>query len=325
VIQGVDLSHWNEITDLDRLVKDCDFVYNKCSQGLSVDPRFKERHQAMKGRTYRGIFHFLDYAQAHYPKGKDLEWGARQAEFVFDLVKDDMPELPIWNDVENNEGDLTWERITSGLFGNIGRVLKVKMGFKLRWKELTGLTEGTYTRLEFARHMQNFTDGILAMARYPYAFMNRSGFVTDFQGLTPGLGAWSDWTFWQYSSSCRGEFLGLKGKVDCDVFNGDETDWSAFVGKSLPKTLPPVEDEPGPLPISVEKCGVVVSAVNVRHGIGTSSPQLYINGRPWVLPKGEQVPVYETKYDTAGNPWLRIGYQEWIAAEFGGMKLAGIA
>lgn len=325
LIQGVDLSKWNEITDLDKLTAGCDFIYNKCSQGLYADPRFLERHKAMRGKVYRGIYPFLDYAQAHYPRGKDLEWGARQAEFVFNLVKDDMPELPLWDDLENNEGDLSWERITTGLFGNIGRVLRVKMGFKLRWNELTGLIEGTYTRLEFAKYMQNFTDGVLAMARYPYSFMNRSSFVTDFLGMTPGLGAWSDWGFWQYSSSCNGAFLGLKGKVDCDLFNGDEVKWSAFVGRTLPKTTPiENEDSPVALPSLVGHDGTVLSSVNVRNGIGTISPQLTINGAPFVILKDTVLDIHESACDNAGNPWLRIGYKEWVCSEFNGTPLVKV-
>lgn len=41
-------------------------------------------------------------------------------------------------------------------------------------------------------------------------------------------GAWSDWTFWQYSAA--GAVAGVTGQVDVDRFNGDEVSLRAMVG-----------------------------------------------------------------------------------------------
>lgn len=321
-IQGVDISRWNDVYDINLLASKCDFVYMKCSQGINyTDPKFKERYAALKGKTYRGIYSFLDYTLKHYIKGKEFEFGAAQADYVYNLVKDDMPELPIWIDVENNEDkDAAWEKITVGLFGSISRITKIQMGFYQRWYELTGLIAGTYTRKEFADYMQNFNKGILSVAVYPYALMNSNGFIYDFLGKSPisYIGKWNNWTFWQYSSSGNGKSIGINGNVDLDVFNGTEEEWSKFVGNNLPTSDPIETEDPEPIPDIVGKKAITLQSVNIRKSLGTSGEYLM------VAPKDSYLDILEYGIDTLGNKWIRCGYKEWACVNFNGMPLLEI-
>jgi len=332
-IQGIDISHWNEVKDVDAVASICDFVYFKVSQGEWIDPDFKKNFNAFKGKTDRGLYPFLDYAQKDYAKGKDLEWGAKQADIVIDTLDGELPECPIWCDTENNEGDATWEKITTGPFGNLPRVLKVQMGFKLRWEEITKKIMGEYTRREFAIGMNNFVDGCLSIAAYPYEFMNTNGFVKDFGILSPTkfpskngyidcTGAWKgNWTFWQYSST--GTIPGIKGLVDLNVYNGDEIDWSALIGKYLLTTYPvEVEDEINEVVLGQSIKALTVT--NIRNGVGTSADQWYLNGRPATLLPKKSAAVLESKTDSKGNPWVRIGFNQWCALSYNGQKLLEI-
>lgn len=319
-IQGVDISHWNDIKDIDKLSL-CDFVYFKCSQGVGwTDSLMKSHYPLLKGKTYRGVYHFLDFTLNHYAKGSELAWGAAQAKYAYSIIQNDLPELPLWLDIENNEGDSSWEKITVGIFGNIGRVLKIAMGFKLEWEKLSGKKMGVYTRYEFANYMDNFTDGDLAIAKYPYALMDSDGLISDFEGLSPAtsIGKWNNWKFWQYSSSASGRAMGIGGDVDLDVFNGTEEDWSIYVGGALPVTVPDVpEDMPSNTPDdSIPPAqATTLQSLNIRTGVGTSSPILT------VAPVNTVLDVLETAYDSGRNQWIRCGYKEWACVKFGETQL----
>jgi lysozyme len=321
-IQGIDFSHHNDIYDIDLLARSCDFVYLKCSQGGDwADPKFKERYAALKGKTYRGVYHFLDYYLGHYTKGKELEFGALQADYAYNLVKDDFPELDIWLDIETNDIMVkTWGAITTGAFGNIGRVLKIAMGFKNRWKELTGKIIGIYTRNEFGKFMYNFDDGILAIAWYPYAFVNITKRISNFGTLNPDryVYPWTSWTFWQNSMTCDGATFGIRGKVDLDVFNGTEEDWSIYVGNNLPTSDPVETEDPEPICEFIGKKAIALQMVNIRQYIGTSSAYVM------VAPKDAILEILETGVDTLGNQWIRCGYKEWACVNFNGTPLLKI-
>ena len=322
IIQGCDVSGWNIVKDYNKLTTHCDFVYVKSSQGVNVNTGFKDKWSNLRGKTYRGIYHFLDFKN-----GSGLTWGKQQADEVFSLVKDDMPELPIWLDFENNEGDLTWPKITVGFLGNIGKFTPIALGFKQEWELLTGKKCGIYTRKEFADYMQNFTDGILAIAMYPNAFLKTPDFITDFQGITPkaSTGKWANWTFWQYASQALGSNFGTDSATDLDVFNGTEEDWSVFVGKQLPTTYPSIPEDVPVVTTPNYTTAIVMSVANVRNGVGTNNPQWSINGVAFTLPVNTKLQILELKYDTNKNPWIRIGYNQWVCSNFNGMELVKLS
>lgn len=321
-IQGVDISRHNAIFDIDLLARNCDFVYLKCSQGVDwIDPEFKERYALLKGKTYRGVYHFLDYYTGHYTKGNELAWGAAQADYAYALIKDDFPELDFWLDVETNDIMVkTWGAITTGAFGNISRVLKIAMGFKKRWLELTGKIIGIYTRNEFGKFMYNFNNGILAIAWYPYALENITKRISNFGTLNPDryVTPWSKWTFWQCSMTCDGVSFGINGHVDLDVFNGTEEEWSIFVGNNLPTSDPIETEDPESVGDIVGKKAISLQSVNIRKTLGTSGEYVM------VAPKGAIFEILESGVDNMNNQWIRCGYKEWACINFNGMPLLEI-
>ncbi len=53
--------------------------------------------------------------------------------------------------------------------------------------------------------------------------------------LSPNIGIWNDWQFWQYSE--QGIVPGITGNVDLDVFNGTELELNQYLIDAIPGTL----------------------------------------------------------------------------------------
>lgn len=345
-IQGVDLSFWNTPLSPEKLAaqENVRFVYAKSTQGLDrVDPKFKT-HRATSIRAGKdfGGFHFLDWF--NYTKGKEKEHGVKQAEFFWRNSEDNPGQLPPLLDTETNDAAANWGKID--VF-NIGRVLEISYNFHVRLVELAGSWGGDYCKMWDTQFMKNFARGFYFGPRYksvqaPVDMMVAGKLVKKGEWYQPIIdhflsfaelqaypkptsGAFGKVMFHQYSSRLKAGLLGSDGFIDADIFNGTEAEYSALLGKTCVPTTP-IENEDAPIPVtSTGKKVTVLSSVNVRNGIGTSASQLYVNGSPWVMLKGESADVLESAYDSRGNPWLRIGYKQWICGEYNGSKLAQLS
>lgn len=325
-IQGVDLSRWNEGVDWAKAktIPEWRFVYARASQGLNYADSMFKSHRAgaiTSGKDF-GAYHFLDYF--NYIRGQEVDFGRKQADYFWSLIKDNPGQLPFVLDIEKNDG-ASW-----GAFDifQIGRILKIALAWHTRMKELTGRFGGDYCSGWVTASMSNFKEGFIWIPRYK-AVNGVQPVITRFLTLAdlsaypmPTFSLFPKATIFQYASTLK---LGA-GYMDADIFAGSEAEYSAFLGNTAVTTDPIVnEDAPVPIATVEGKKATVITSVNVRNGVGTSASQLSVNGSPYVLLKGETFPVYETAYDSRGNPWLRIGYKEWICAEYNGVKLAGLS
>ena len=87
---GIDISLWQGKFDWQKAVNQgVKFAFLKASQGLFIDPRFKE-NMASCPLTHRGAYHFLD----------PLRDGTKQAQFFLDTVGDSSTMIGVL-DVEN--------------------------------------------------------------------------------------------------------------------------------------------------------------------------------------------------------------------------------
>ena len=347
-IQGIDISAWQAIIDWDkvRAIPNLRFVFVKATQGVNhVDPMFRShRAGAIRAGKDTGCTHFLDYA--NYIFGTEIEFGRRQADFFHYTTQDNPGQAGYLLDTETNEG-AAWPRIT--LF-NVGRILKIALAFHNRMMELGRKFGGDYIAGWVAAYMKNFTEGFGMIPRYKLLTATRDMVffdgsrvaagktyqpeITHFLSaaelsayLKPDFGAYPKATIWQYGSRLIGTLLGCPGYVDADIFNGTEQEYSAWLGKiSVPTQPAPIEDAPIPITNPAGKLAQVITSVNVRNGIGTAAAQYSLNGTPWVLLKSEPpIDVMESAHDSRGNPWLRIGFEQWICAEFNGSKLVQVS
>jgi GH25 family lysozyme M1 (1,4-beta-N-acetylmuramidase) len=351
-ISGCDFSSWTGDLDYAKAKSMMRFAFIRASQGIGAagfrnmpvmgfkDQKFDENWEGMRGIP-RGATHFLDWCKSHYPAGMEIEFGKAQAEYVQSITEKDPGEIVDEVDYEQNDAaGGTWGKID---WFSISRTNKIFLAYCLRRKELTGKFPIVYCPGWVAATLKNATEGALWMPRYQFKVEALERFLTWDElkrRRLPESGAWPNvdgaiipagWRFWQYTSGLVGYNFGMKSKqswarMDGDVFNGDEEMFSIFLGEHTIPTwpLPPpvTEDFPVITEPVVSRRAIVVAAdgVNLRSGVGTGSPQWWLNGRKYVHPKGATLDVFEVLKDSAGNPWIRSG-EQYACMKYGGVQL----
>ena len=191
-VRGIDISHYQERIDWSRVRnaqikgQPLRFVIIKATEGVSIiDENFIDNfYQARQNDLVRGAYHFFT---------PDVD-AARQARFFIKQVKLEAGDLPPVLDVEK-AGDLstkqlrkavhTWLDIVSKHYG-IAPIIYTGYRFKLDY-----LNDGTFDE-------------------YPYWIAHYYVEQLQYKGK---------WAFWQYTD--MGQIDGIKGRVDCNIFNGD--------------------------------------------------------------------------------------------------------
>lgn len=195
-LTGIDVSKWQGTVDWKSVQQaDVAFAFIRATYGTSeVDASFDENWQAAKeAGVIRGAYHFFLAA----------EDAAEQAQFfirtVGSLGPDDLPPVI---DVESGSG------VSSNFVEDIQTWLTtVAQGL--------GRTPIIYTAPSYWN--ANVTGGF---GNYPL-------WVAEYGVSTPrAVNGWTDWTFWQYSST--GKVNGVNGDVDLDYFNGTPQALTAF-------------------------------------------------------------------------------------------------
>jgi lysozyme len=220
MLEGIDVSHYEPNIDWQVVrANGKHFMYTKASQGSLKDPKFDEHWAEAKAAGMpRGAYHFYDprYKTAN-PK--------RQAEFFWNIVKDDPGELPLCVDIEAfNTGPWHGWR---NWYDFIERLNELSGG-----KEVIIYT-GYYFWRDQGGPRPSDTGAMAYFKRYDL-FIARYGTNVP---LIPK--PWDTWTFWQY-----GDHFILPGvtnelnnpaSVDFDYFNGDLTTFNAKYGLSVPE------------------------------------------------------------------------------------------
>lgn len=190
-VRGIDISHYQQKIDWAKL-QDAEinghpirFVIIKATEGVNLkDINFKQNiRQARRRNMITGAYHF--YIPGSNPK--------RQAECFIQNVKLERGDLPPILDVEKM-GSLSNKELQEDV---------------LTWLELVekhyGVRPILYASYDFKRSHLNTPElnkYPLWVARYYKEDINYDG----------------PWLMWQYTDI--GEVEGIKGKVDCNVFNG---------------------------------------------------------------------------------------------------------
>ncbi|MEN6480911.1 MAG: GH25 family lysozyme, partial [Anaerolineaceae bacterium] len=217
------------------------FMGWKASQGAGdfgfVDRTFKEAWKQMRvfNETHpeqmiaRKAFHFWDYAPAHYTGSAEL-FGAAQARFFRQTIKDDPGEMPPALDAESF---VAWFNIN---WLNQSKPMSIAGGFRKQFSDDWGYESELYTNPGMLPY---YGDQFKSMNLW-LSWYNQLKTYTDLQALLKKYNWRGKLLFWQYASdgdldedgNGDGLKLGMEEKnLDLNVFLGTMAEFSAYCGQ----------------------------------------------------------------------------------------------
>ena len=190
-VRGIDISHYQDRINWEKLrnanIGDApvSFVFIKATEGEKLfDDNFNKNFaNAKRNDLVRGAYHF--FVPGVGPK--------KQAEFFLRIVQLEPGDLPPVLDIEK-KGNLTSEQLRRD----------VKIWLDLVEKEY-GVKPILYTGYKFKVDYLNTPE----FDAYPYWIAHYYVDKLAYKGK---------WTFWQHTDC--GKVSGIKGFVDCNIFNG---------------------------------------------------------------------------------------------------------
>jgi GH25 family lysozyme M1 (1,4-beta-N-acetylmuramidase) len=286
-IRGIDLSIWSGSVDFNKaLAQGIAFEYTKGSQGLFTDKTFLPNHTNAKGKMKRGIYHFLDFRVD----------GDKQGYYFWNLVKNDIGELPLCIDWEWMSGIPTPS--------NAFRMLHDCLEAIIKESGLERSDLAIYTHINFWKEAYSICRiEDITLARNTGYWKQFKLWQTFPYGYEPtDHGIWEDYFIWQDSYKGDGRLHGTSSNaVDTNLMR-EETWYDYFNEKPEVPVEPPVEETKD----EEMKFEVVVKELRVR-----SSPSTY--GKIIrTIPLGTQVTVYDI--DGVSGAWIKISpdLQEWV-------------
>ncbi|CDX39691.1 Lysozyme [Mesorhizobium sp. ORS 3359] len=202
-VHGVDVSRWQGNINWGKLrAQGANFAYIKATDGGDhLDPMFmKNWRNADAAGLKRGAYHFFYWCRT---AGEQADW------FIRNVPKMDGA-LPPVIDVEWN-GESSCRRKPSR-----EKVLEKMQVFMDKLERHYGQRPIIYTSPDFYR--DNLRGAFLD---YPFWLRAVAAHPSN---VYPGR----KWLFWQYSGS--GLSHGVTGRIDLNVFHGDERQWRAWLG-----------------------------------------------------------------------------------------------
>lgn len=194
-VQGIDISHYQSTIRWDRLAtaeinsSPISFIFMKATEGTNIfDNTFNHNfHQAKINGFIRGAYHF-------YIPGSSAK---QQADYYLSQVHLVPGDLPPVLDVEKSGGQSKQE---------------IQEGVR-QWLRIVGNYYGCkpiiYTYYSFKRDYLNTPE----FDEYPFWIAHYYQSKLSYKG---------SWQFWQYTD--MGSVRGIRGNVDCNVFNGSLDD-----------------------------------------------------------------------------------------------------
>ena len=202
-VHGVDVSRWQGDIDWAKLrTQGANFAYIKATDGGDhLDPMFKTNWRgAHAAGLKRGAYHFFYWCRS---AADQAEW------FIRNVPKVDGALPPVI--------DVEWNHLSNCKKRPSREVVLEKMRvFMDRLERHYGQRPVIYTAPDFYR--DNLKG---AFPDHPFWLRSVAAHPSK---VYPGR----KWVFWQYSGS--GLSHGVKGRIDLNVFNGDEAAWRRWLG-----------------------------------------------------------------------------------------------
>ncbi len=202
-VHGVDVSRWQGDIDWAKLrSQGANFAYIKATDGGDhIDPMFRENWRgAAAAGLRRGAYHFFYWCRT---ASSQADW------FIRNVPKVDGA-LPPVIDVEWNHESSCKRRPSRAA------VIEKMQVFMDRLERHYGQRPIIYTAPDF------YADNLKgAFLDYPFWLRSVARHPSK---VYPGR----RWVFWQYSGS--GLSHGVRGRIDLNVFNGDEREWRGWLG-----------------------------------------------------------------------------------------------
>lgn len=204
-VHGVDVSRWQGDIDWRKLRRHgANFVYIKATDGGDhLDPMFMRNwRDADDAGLKRGAYHFFYWCRT---ASSQADW------FIRNVPRIDGA-LPPVLDVEWNHESSCRKRPSRAV------VLEKMKVFLERLERHYGQRPIIYTSPDF------YADNLKgAFLDYPFWLRSVAAHPSK---VYPGR----EWLFWQYSGS--GLSGAVEGRIDLNVFNGDERDWWRWVARA---------------------------------------------------------------------------------------------
>lgn len=204
-VHGVDISRWQGDIDWQKLRgQGANFVYIKATDGGDhLDPMFhKNWKNAEKAGMKRGAYHFFYWCRT----------ASEQADWFIRNVPKVKGALPPVIDVEWNHTSRCKKRPSRE------NVLEKMQVFMDKLEAHYGQRPIIYTAPDF------YADNLKG------AFKNHPFWLRSVAAHPSKVYPGRDWVFWQYSGS--GLSHGVEGRIDLNVFHGDENAWRKWLART---------------------------------------------------------------------------------------------
>jgi lysozyme len=203
-VHGVDISRWQGDIDWQKLRgQGANFVYIKATDGGDhLDPMFRQNWKnAEKAGLKRGAYHFFYWCRT----------AREQADWFIRNVPKVKGALPPVIDVEWNHTSSCKKRPSRE------NVLEKMQVFMDKLEAHYGQRPIIYTAPDF------YADNLKG------AFKNHPFWLRSVAAHPSKVYPGRDWVFWQYSGS--GLSHGVEGRIDLNVFHGDENAWRKWLAR----------------------------------------------------------------------------------------------
>ncbi len=204
-VHGVDISRWQGDIDWQKLRgQGANFVYIKATDGGDhLDPMFRKNWKnAERAGLKRGAYHFFYWCRT----------ASEQADWFIRNVPKVKGALPPVIDVEWNHTSRCKKRPSRE------NVLEKMQVFMDKLEAHYGQRPIIYTAPDF------YADNLKG------AFKNHPFWLRSVAAHPSKVYPGRDWVFWQYSGS--GLSHGVEGRIDLNVFHGDENAWRSWLART---------------------------------------------------------------------------------------------
>ena len=265
MLKGIDISAWQAVGTGDG---DYDFIICKATEGVGyTDSNCDAHYQRAKAQgKLLGVYHFA--RPGYNDPIAEADWFVSQ-------IKGYIGEALL---VLDWEVEATWNVAWAKKW--LDRVYE-----KTGVKPLIYMSGAVVTSYDWSSVVK--ADYGLWIAYWPNNYQYGEGWPTSPDEMTYGIGAWSFWALWQFSSR--------NGRLDCDVANMTKDGWKKYAAKagSTPTPTPTPTPAPAPKPskdyveYTVQK-GDTLSGIAARYGTtyqkiaadnGIANPNLIFPGQ----------------------------------------------